>query len=144
MTGPSSSTRAATASYTLTVSEDPRLTRTVRELTAKTAETVGVPAAAASRLGEGVERVIMALAARPGHTARQHELEQLDVRFDVGPEGLRVAIECRSTAAGWTLETWLAERGDLDELRALAPDVEVATNGGPCACYFTCAYASRA
>jgi hypothetical protein len=125
----------------LTVSEDPRLTRTVRELTAKTAETVGVAAGPASRLGAGVERVVMALAARPGVA---HGLQQLDVRFEVGPDALRVEIECGATTAGWTLERWLAERGDLDELRALAPDVDVIVPGGRCVCHFTCAYAPHA
>lgn len=142
MTGPSSSTRAATASYTLTVSEDPRLLRTVHELTAKTAETVGVSAGAASRLGAAVERVITALAARRPVGARPPKV--LDVRFDVGPDALRVEIECVAGGAGWTLERWLAERGDLDELRALAPDVKVDVAGAPCLCQFTCAYASRA
>jgi hypothetical protein len=126
----------------LTVSEDPRLLRTVRELTAKTAETVGVSAGAASRLGAAVERVVTALAARRPAGPRPPKL--LDVRFDVGPDALRVDVECAAAGAGWTLERWLAERGDLDELRALAPDVEVAVAGAPCLCQFTCAYASRA
>jgi hypothetical protein len=135
----------------LTVSEDPRLVRTVRELTAKTAETVGVSAGAAARLGAAVERVILALAdaRRPAGSRAPQPLpeqlpEQIDVRFDVGPDALRVDIACASAGAGWTLERWLAGRGDLDELRALAPDVEVAVAGTPCLCQFTCAYASRA
>jgi hypothetical protein len=133
----------------LTVSEDPRFVETVRELTAKTAETVGIPAVAASRLAVGVERIVRALAERQALTAARGP-RLLDVRFLVGPDALRVEIECEAPSPGeasarseWSIAQRLEEHGDLDALRALALDMELAIAGSPCLCRFTCAYASR-
>lgn len=99
MTGPSSSTRAATASYTLTVSEDPRLVGTVRDLTAKTAEVVGIPGPAASRLTDAVEHVVTALSQRPAPDGVPRLLE---IRFHVGPDALQVELVCDSGAPAST------------------------------------------
>lgn len=99
MTGPSSSTRAATASYTLTVSEDPRLVGTVRDLTAKTAEVVGIPGPAASRLTDAVEHVVTALSQRPAPDGVPRLLE---IRFHVGPDALQVELVCESGAPAST------------------------------------------
>lgn len=149
MTGPSSSTRAATASYTLTVSEDPRLVGTVRDVTAKTAEVVGLPVAAASRLAAAVEQVATALAHRPAAGAG---LRLFEIRFNVDPDALRVHLICEGAADGagpdrpaaWTLERWLRQHGVLEAVRELAPDAELVVAGSPCACRFTCPYSSGA
>ncbi len=148
MTGPSSSTRAATASYTLTVSEDPRLVGTVRDLTAKTAEVVGIPAPAAARLTAAVEHVVTALAHRPSPAGVPRLME---IQFNVGPHALQVELVCDGgSPAGtartpeWTLEHWLRQRGVLDEVRSLAPEAELAVAGSPCVCRFTCPYSSGA
>lgn len=127
MTGPSSDARVLeAASYTLTVSGDPRLLATVRALSARTAETAGVAPRDAARLADAVWAVMEAVGqagTQPGTTPRL-----LTVRFDIGQEALHVAIMCEppdEAPAGWTLERELVAYGRLDDLRAAAPDAEI-------------------
>jgi hypothetical protein len=94
MTGPSSGDRAHDpTSFTLTVSEDPRLLDAVLDTILRAAEASGCEAAQAVRLRDDVRRVLELLlaAAQPARPQEAYE-----VRFDVEPQGLRVEIACET------------------------------------------------
>lgn len=94
MTGPSSGDRAHDlTSFTLTVSEDPRLLEAVLDMTVHAAEASGCPSVEASRLRDGVRRVLELLLSA-AHPARPQEA--YEVRFDVEPQGLLVQIACET------------------------------------------------
>jgi hypothetical protein len=143
--GSSSGARALdTASYTLTVSRDPRLLPTVYDLTAKTAEMLGCPARAAVAITNAVQLIVETIV---GPRVEPSDAGLIDVRFEADPETLRVEIVSeppKGHHAGWTVETALVERRQLDPLRALCPDVEFVTRGRRHSCRLICSLAPRA
>jgi hypothetical protein len=128
------------ASFTVTVSEDPRFVGAVRALTLKAAETAGCENGEAARLAEAVEQLLNVLvtAAPAPHPG------DLDVRFDAVPEAFRVeiAVAANSQAHGQTLERRLADLGELDALRTLAPGVQFGSSGSRQFCRLTCPHPS--
>jgi len=132
-----------TASYTLTVSRDPRFLQTVYDLTAKTAEMLGCPARAAVPITNAVQLIVEAVV---GPHVEPSGAGLIDVRFEADPETLRVEIAAeppRGHRAGWTVETALVERRQLEALRALIPDAEFVTRGHQHICRLICALSPR-
>lgn len=142
--GSSSGARALdTASYTLTVSKDPRFLQTVYDLTAKTAELLGCHARAAVALTDAVQLIVEAIV---GPRVQPSGAGLIDVRFEADPETLRVEIAVEPPAGhrpGWTVETALVERRQLDALRRLMPDAEFVTRGQWHICRLLCTLAPR-
>jgi hypothetical protein len=145
MTGrPSDAHMLETASYTLTVSGDPRFLDTVRALAAKTAETVGVAPAETAPLVEAIGVLMATIVEAVANPAAP---DIMHVRFAVEPKALGVEVACEAPAgapAGWTLERALASQGRLDAFRALAPDAVFSVSGTHHLCRFTCAHTGRA
>ena len=142
--GSSSGARALdTASYTLTVSRDPRFLQTVYDLTAKTAELLGCHARAGAAMTDAVQLIVEAIV---GPRVEPSAAGLIDVRFEVDPETLRVEIATGPPAGhrtGWTVETALVERRQLDALRRLMPDAEFVTRGHRHICRLVCPLAPR-
>jgi anti-sigma regulatory factor (Ser/Thr protein kinase) len=128
------------ASFTLTVSEDPRFVATVRALTLKAAETAGCENDEATRLAEAVEQLLTALVEhRDGG-----QPNALDVRYDAVDEAFSVEIlfSSHAQAHGTTLERRLADRGELDAFRSLAPAAQFGSAGSQQFCRLTCPHPS--
>jgi hypothetical protein len=142
--GPSSGARALdTASYTLTVSRDPRFLQTVYDLTAKTAEMLGCPARAAVAMTNAVQLIVEAIV---GPRVEPSDAGLIDLHFEADPETLRVEIATeppRGHRTDWTVETALVERRQLEALRALIPDAEFITRGRRHSCRLICNLAPR-
>jgi len=141
--GSSSGARALdTASYTLTVSKDARFLPTVYDLTAKTTETLNCVPAEATRLAGAVQLLVEAIF---GLDDSPSGTDLVDVRFDTDPDALHVAVTTKTPPArrGWSLERALAERGQLEAVRALMPDVQFVHVGGQHVCRMTCALSPR-
>jgi hypothetical protein len=127
-----------TASYTLTVSKDPRFVPTVTDLTAKTAELL---AADGQVMAAVTNAVCMILEAIVGPVVQPSDAGLIDIRFEADPATLRVEVATEPPAdrrAGWTVEVALVERRQLDALRALMPDVEFVTRGQWHICRLVC------
>jgi hypothetical protein len=128
-----------TASYTLTVSKDPRLLPTVSDLTARTAELLGCPARPMAALTDAVGLILEAIV---GPTVEPAGAGLIDLRFEADPALLRIEIAADPPAgqrSGWTVEVALIERRQLEALRALIPDVEFVTRGHRHICRLECA-----
>jgi hypothetical protein len=138
MTGSSDARGLDTASYTLTVSGDPRFRAIVHALAQKTAETAGCTPDEATRLADAV-RALMDTVVRAVASPAAPDIMQ--VRFNVDTEAVRVELTCDTPAgmrAGWSLERGLAEEGRLDAFRALVPDAEFVVTGHHHRCRFSC------
>jgi hypothetical protein len=142
--GSSTGARALdTASYTLTVSRDPRLLPTVYDLTAKTADLLGCRGRAATVITDAVQLILEAIVGPDVHPA---SAGLIDLQFEADPETLRLEVVTEPPLvawAGWTVEAALVERRQLDALRALMPDVEFVTRGHRHICRLTCALSPR-
>jgi hypothetical protein len=142
--GSSTGARALdTASYTLTVSQDPRLLPTVYDLTAKTAELLGCHGRASVGITEAVQLIVEAIVGPDVHPS---SAGLIDLQFDADPETLRIEVATEPPSkrrAGWSVEAVLVERQQLDALRALMPDVEFVTRGHRHICRLTCALSPR-
>jgi hypothetical protein len=142
--GSTSGARALdTASYTLTVSRDPRFLPTVSDLTAKTAEALNCDPADATRLTGAVQLIVEAIFALDG---TRPERDLVDVRFDADPDTLHVEVATEpppARRAAWTLERALADSGQLEAVRALMPDAEFLAIGGQHVCRLICALSPR-
>jgi hypothetical protein len=142
--GSSSGARALdTASYTLTVSRDPRFLETVYDLTAKTAEMLGCHARAAVGITNAVQLIVEAIV---GPRVEPAGAGLIDVRFEADPDTLRIEIATeppKGHRAGWTVETALVETRQLDALRGLCPEAEFVTRGHQHICRLICTLAPR-
>jgi hypothetical protein len=142
--GSSSGARALdTASYTLTMSKDPRFLPTVYDLTAKTAELVGCHTRPATAITNAVVMIIEAVV---GSSVQPSDAGLIDVRFEANLEMLRVEVATEPPAgrrAGWSVEAALIERRQLDPLRELIPDIEFVMRDHRHLCRLTCALAPR-
>ena len=128
-----------TASYTLTMSKDPRFVPTVTDLTAKTAELL---AADGRVIAAMTNAVCMILESIVGPVVQPSDAGLIDVRYQADPDTLRIEIATEPPAhrrAGWTVEAALVERRQLEALRALIPDVEFVTRGQWHICRLVCA-----
>jgi hypothetical protein len=128
-----------TASYTLTVSKDPRFLPTVSDLTAKTAELLGCPGRQMAALTDAVGLVFEAIV---GQTVQPSGAGLIDLRFEADPVLLRIEIVSDPPPghrSGWTVEVALVEHRQLEALRALIPDVEFVTRGHRHICRLECA-----
>jgi hypothetical protein len=128
-----------TASYTLTVSKDPRFLPTVSDLTAKTAELLGCPTRAMAALTDAVGLILDAVV---GPAVQPSDAGLIDVRFEADPALLRIEIATGPPSGrrtGWTVEVALVERRQLEALRALIPDVEFVTRDHRHICRLECA-----
>src|SRR5689334_21572741 len=134
-----SGTRALdTASYTLTVSKDPRFLPTVSDLTAKTAELLGCQTRSMAALTDAVGLILESIV---GPVVQPSDAGLIDLRFEADPATLRLEIVTdppSSRRTGWTVEVALVERRQLDALRALIPDVEFVTRGHRHICRLVC------
>jgi hypothetical protein len=127
-----------TASYTLTVSKDPRFVPTVSDLTAKTAEMFAGGGQAVSGLSKAVGLILEAIV---GPAVQPASAGLVDLRFEAAPSALRLEIATEPPAGyrdGWTVEVALVERRQLEALRALVPDVEFVTRGPWHICRLVC------
>ncbi len=150
--GSSTGARALdTASYTLTVSKDPRLLPTVYDLTAKTAELLGCHARAAAGLTEAVQLIVEAIVG-PDAASSDADLGLLDLQFEADPGTLRIEVATEpppprragpGSGPGWGIEAALVERHQLESVRALVADVEFVTRGHRHVCRLTCALSPR-
>jgi len=142
--GSSTGARALdTASYTLTVSKDPRLLPTVYDLTARTAELLGCYGRAAAGITEAVQLIVEAIV---GSDVRASDAGLLDLQFEADPGMLRIEVATEPPSkrrAGWSLEAALEERGQLEALRALVPDIEFVARGHRLVCRLTCILSPR-
>jgi hypothetical protein len=128
-----------TASYTLTVSKDPRFLPTVSDLTARTAELLGCPARPMAAMTDAVGLILEAIV---GSTVQPAGAGLIDLRFEADPALLRIEIATDPPVehrGGWTVEVALVERRQLEALRALIPDVEFITRGHRHICRLECA-----
>jgi hypothetical protein len=127
-----------TASYTLTVSKDPRFLPTVSDLTARTAELLGCQA---RRMAAVTDAVGLILDAIVGPTVQPSDAGLIDLRFEADPAAMRIEIATEPPAhrrSGWTVEVALIERRQLEALRVLMPDVEFVTRGHRHICRLVC------
>jgi hypothetical protein len=127
-----------TASFTLTLSKDPRFLPTVSELTAKTVELLGGNGRAMAALTDAVGLILEAIV---GSTVQPAAAGLVDLRFEADPAALRIEIATETPASrrgGWTVEVALVERRQLDALRALIPDVEFVSRGHRHICRIVC------
>jgi hypothetical protein len=127
-----------TASYTLTLSKDPRFLPTVNDLTAKTTELLGSPARVTAAVTDAVALILEAVV---GPVVQPSAAGLIDLRFEADPASLRIEIAVDPPSgrhAGWTVEVALVERRQLEALRALIPDVEFVTRGHRHICRLVC------
>ena len=111
--------------FTVSVSADPRLGETVRELTRKSAEMTGCSAADAAGLADAAFVVAKALG------------DDIDLAYRPLLAALVVEIRAGGRGKGASLHAALGRSDVFDKVKALVPTAELQGSGADECCFFT-------